>query len=41
MLSALFLRGEGERMAYMLERSGKFEDPRIFDLLFYKNKNGK
>lgn len=41
MISALFLRSEYEKMAYMLERSGKFENPRIFDLLFYKNPKGK
>jgi hypothetical protein len=40
-MSAIFLRSEYEKMAYMLERSGKFEDPKIFDLLFYKNTKGK
>ncbi|CAI2169521.1 8029_t:CDS:2 [Funneliformis geosporum] len=39
--SAIFLRSENERLAYMLERSGNFEDPKIFDLLFYKNKSNK
>ncbi len=39
--NVLFLRSENERLAYMLERSGKFEDPKIFDLLFYKNKSTK
>jgi len=34
----LFLRSEDAKMAYILERSGKFEDPKILDLLFYKNK---
>jgi hypothetical protein len=40
-LNAVFLRSEDQRMAYMLEGSGKFDDPKIFDLLFYKNKKGK
>ncbi|CAG8621003.1 4582_t:CDS:2 [Funneliformis mosseae] len=39
--NAIFLRSENERLAYMLERSGNFEDPKIFDLLFYKNKSDK
>ncbi|GBC10115.1 hypothetical protein RclHR1_09350002 [Rhizophagus clarus] len=40
-MSALFLRSEYEKMAYILDRSGRFEDSKIFDLLFYRNTKGK
>jgi len=36
-----FYEAKIKKMAYMLESSGRFEDPKIFDLLFYKNKKGK
>ncbi|KAI9322691.1 transmembrane protein 223-domain-containing protein [Dichotomocladium elegans] len=33
--SHIFLRAKGERMAYMLDRKGKFTDTKLFDGLWY------
>ncbi|KAI9268267.1 transmembrane protein 223-domain-containing protein [Phascolomyces articulosus] len=33
--SHIFLRAQGERMAYMLDRKGKFTDVKLFDGLWY------
>lgn len=33
--SHIFLRAKGERMAYMLDRKGKFTDVKLFDGLWY------
>ncbi|CAG8449110.1 6251_t:CDS:2 [Ambispora gerdemannii] len=31
----IFIRAKGERMGFMLSRLGHFEDPKLFDSLFY------
>ncbi|CAG8452612.1 10627_t:CDS:2 [Ambispora leptoticha] len=35
-LQPIFMRAKGERMGFMLSRSGHFEDPKLFDSLFYE-----